>query len=69
MKFIFLVYLIFFLLFSFVKLKAFVLKLGISRSLYELVDLDNQKMLKSNGFLTRNSLCKERRSLSCILLF
>nr|AKL79014.1 ribosomal protein S9 [Euglena viridis] len=41
--------------------QADAIKLGISRSLYELVDLDNQRMLKSSGFLTRNSLCKERR--------
>nr|YP_007517054.2 ribosomal protein S9 [Euglena viridis]AEY70825.2 ribosomal protein S9 [Euglena viridis] len=41
--------------------QADAIKLGISRSLYELVDLDNQKILKSSGFLTRNSLCKERR--------
>lgn len=37
------------------------IKLGISKSLYKLVDEDSKKILKVNGFLTRNSLVKERR--------
>nr|YP_010700244.1 ribosomal protein S9 [Euglena deses]WCH63388.1 ribosomal protein S9 [Euglena deses] len=37
-------------------------KLSISRALYQLVDENSQKILKTEGFLTRNSLCKERRS-------
>ena len=41
--------------------QAQAIKLSISRVLYELVDIDNQKLLKTNGFLTQNSLCKERR--------
>nr|YP_009538666.1 ribosomal protein S9 [Phacus pleuronectes]AYQ93676.1 ribosomal protein S9 [Phacus pleuronectes] len=39
------------------------LKLAIARSIYSFVeDFDKQK-LKENGFLTRNSLCKERRNM------
>nr|YP_010700303.1 ribosomal protein S9 [Euglena undulata]WCH63447.1 ribosomal protein S9 [Euglena undulata] len=45
-----------------------ILKLGISRALFNLVELDDQRKLKMNGFLTRNSLCKERRSLYRYLL-
>jgi small subunit ribosomal protein S9 len=37
------------------------IKLSISRSLYNLVDENNQKLLKSLGYLTRNSSVKERR--------
>nr|YP_009503388.1 ribosomal protein S9 [Euglena clara]AXA45469.1 ribosomal protein S9 [Euglena clara] len=41
--------------------QADAIKLGISRALYKLSDLEDKKNLKLNGFLTRNSLCKERR--------
>ena len=37
-------------------------KLAISRSLFQLIEVPEQKKLRSNGFLTRESLCKERRS-------
>lgn len=37
------------------------IKLGLARSLYNIVDLNDQNKLKAHGFLTRNSLCKERR--------
>lgn len=42
-------------------------RLGIARGLFNLVEYTNQRILKSNGFLTRNSSCKERRILSCYL--
>jgi len=32
--------------------------------LYNIIDLNDQRTLRVNGFLTRNSLCKERRSLN-----
>ncbi len=38
------------------------IKLSISRSLHNLVDENNKKVLRSFGFLTRNSSVKERRS-------
>lgn len=38
------------------------IRLSISRSLYNLLDDDNKKVLKSSGYLTRNSSVKERRS-------
>lgn len=41
--------------------QAEAIKLGISRALFTLVELEDQRKLKMNGFLTRNSLCKERR--------
>lgn len=41
--------------------QAQAIKLSISRVLYDLVDSDKKKLLKINGFLTQNSLCKERR--------
>ncbi len=44
-------------------------KLGISRALLKLVNEVDQKKLKTNGMLSRNSLCKERRSSICKLLF
>lgn len=44
------------------------IKLGIARALYKVVELEDQRKLKTNGLLTRNSLCKERRSLICYLL-
>jgi len=37
------------------------IKLSLARSLYNLVDENNKKLLKSFGYLTRNSLVKERR--------
>lgn len=43
------------------------IKLGIARALYQIVETENQRKLKTNGLLTRNSLCKERRSLICYL--
>nr|AEW12996.1 ribosomal protein S9 [Strombomonas acuminata] len=36
-------------------------KLGIARGLYKIVETNNQRKLKTAGFLTRNSACKERR--------
>lgn len=43
-------------------------KLGISRALYKLLEYDEQRKLKANGYLTRNSLCKERRSSNCLFV-
>lgn len=43
------------------------IKLGIARALYQIVETENQRKLKTHGLLTRNSLCKERRSLICYL--
>lgn len=43
-------------------------KLGISRALYKLSEYNEQRKLKTNGFLTRNSLCKERRSANCLFV-
>lgn len=37
------------------------IRLGIARALYKIVESGNQRKLKTNGLLTRNSLCKERR--------
>ncbi|EPS73510.1 hypothetical protein M569_01291, partial [Genlisea aurea] len=37
------------------------IKLSLSRSIYNLLDENNKKVLKSLGFLTRNSSVKERR--------
>lgn len=37
------------------------IKLSIARAIYNYVDDASQKKLKESGFLTRNSLCKERR--------
>lgn len=37
-------------------------KLGVSRVLFNIVDINDQNKLKSFDFMTRNSLCKERRS-------
>lgn len=37
------------------------IKLGISRALYKITEDNNKKKLKVKGFLTRNSLSKERR--------
>jgi len=42
-------------------------KLGIARALLKIVDDTEQKKLKTSGMLSRNSLCKERRSSSCYL--
>lgn len=47
----------------------YILRLAISRALYAFVDVVDQEKLKVNGFLTRNSLCKERRSLSYLFCF
>lgn len=41
--------------------QAEAIRLGISRALRKIVDSEKIKKLKVNGFLTRNSLCKERR--------
>lgn len=41
--------------------QADAIKLGISKALYKIVENNGQQELKRNGFLTRNSLCKERR--------
>nr|AEW12956.2 ribosomal protein S9 [Colacium vesiculosum] len=41
--------------------QAEAIKLGISKAFYNLVDVESQKKLKAENFLTRNSLCKERR--------
>ena len=41
----------------------YLIKLAISRCLYSLTTTNDKLFLKSRGFLTRNSLCKERRSL------
>jgi small subunit ribosomal protein S9 len=45
------------------------IKLGIARSLYNIIDLSDQQKLRANGFLTRNSLCKERRSLNYTMFY
>lgn len=37
------------------------IKLSIARAIYKYIDNISQKKLRENGFLTRNSLCKERR--------
>lgn len=37
------------------------IRLGVARSLFVLLDAEDQRKLRSFGFLTRNSLCKERR--------
>nr|YP_009540865.1 ribosomal protein S9 [Phacus inflexus]AYQ93308.1 ribosomal protein S9 [Phacus inflexus] len=37
------------------------IKLSIARAIYNYVDDASRRKLKENGFLTRNSLCKERR--------
>lgn len=37
------------------------IKLSIARAIYKYIDDLSQKKLKENGFLTRNSRCKERR--------
>jgi ribosomal protein S9 len=42
-------------------------KLGIARALLKIVNDEEQKKLKISGMLSRNSLCKERRSLNCYL--
>lgn len=39
------------------------IKLSIARAIYKYIDDSSRKKLKENGFLTRNSLCKERRSV------
>ncbi len=41
--------------------QADAIRLGISKALYKIVENNSQQELKRNGFLTRNSLCKERR--------
>jgi ribosomal protein S9 len=45
-------------------------RLGISKALTRLANIsdrsEDRKKLRMNGFLTRNSLCKERRS-SCYI--
>nr|YP_009540982.1 ribosomal protein S9 [Discoplastis spathirhyncha]AYQ93484.1 ribosomal protein S9 [Discoplastis spathirhyncha] len=41
--------------------QAEAIKLGISRALYEKLEENNRIKLKIEGFLTRNSLCKERK--------
>jgi ribosomal protein S9 len=43
------------------------IKLGIAKIIYKLVDEKNKQKIKESGMLTRNSLCKERRSLNCYL--
>lgn len=45
------------------------IKLSVSRSLYNLVDENNKKLLRSLGFLTRNSSVKERRSTVVVLKY
>nr|YP_010700116.1 ribosomal protein S9 [Colacium mucronatum]WCH63262.1 ribosomal protein S9 [Colacium mucronatum] len=47
--------------------QAEAIQLAISKALYNLVDIENQKKLRAAKFLTRNSLCKERRSLNYLL--
>nr|YP_009389124.1 ribosomal protein S9 [Euglena archaeoplastidiata]AKR17897.1 ribosomal protein S9 [Euglena archaeoplastidiata] len=41
--------------------QAEAIKLGIARALLKIVSDTDQKKLKTNGMLSRNSLCKERR--------
>nr|NP_041933.1 ribosomal protein S9 [Euglena gracilis]P32060.1 RecName: Full=Small ribosomal subunit protein uS9c; AltName: Full=30S ribosomal protein S9, chloroplastic [Euglena gracilis]AKL82388.1 ribosomal protein S9 [Euglena gracilis var. bacillaris]CAA50120.1 30S ribosomal protein S9 [Euglena gracilis] len=41
--------------------QADAIKLAISKSLSVFIEKEDKKKLKVNGFLTRNSLCKERR--------
>lgn len=43
-------------------------KLGIARNISKISDQEEQRKLKIHGFLTRNSLCKERRSTNFYLL-
>jgi len=50
------------------KLIIYSFKLGIARNLYFFVDLEEKIKLKSGGFLTRNSLSKERRSQFILIL-
>lgn len=40
------------------------IKLAISRALYEVIEEKYQKQLKKEGFLTRDPRCKERRSVN-----
>lgn len=44
-------------------------RLAISRHLSEIVNLESKTLLRKNGFLTCNSLCKERRSEKFNILF
>nr|YP_009145459.1 ribosomal protein S9 [Monomorphina parapyrum]AKL78932.1 ribosomal protein S9 [Monomorphina parapyrum] len=41
--------------------QAEAIKLGLARNLYRIIETNGQQKLKENGYLTRNSLCKERR--------
>nr|YP_010700164.1 ribosomal protein S9 [Euglena agilis]WCH63309.1 ribosomal protein S9 [Euglena agilis] len=41
--------------------EAILIRLGISRALSKLLTAEDRKKLRIYGFLTRNSLCKERR--------
>lgn len=58
-----------FVLFVFKVCYFYIFSLGISRALSILVEADDRKKLKTSGFLTRNSLCKERRSVINYLIF
>jgi len=49
--------------------QAEAIKLSISRSIYILLDENNKNLLKSLGYLTRNSLVKERRSAVVFFVF
>lgn len=57
-------------LFNFIfmlKFKAYNIKLSLARVLYDMVEFDDQRKLKTSGFLTQNSLRKERKSSNCFL--
>lgn len=62
----FLIFLISMILINFIililKSEIYNFKLGVSRVLFNIVDINDQNKLKSFDFMTRNSLCKERRS-------
>lgn len=49
--------------------QADAVRLGISRCLFNLVNEESKYILKAKGFLTRNSLSKERRSLLSVSIF
>ena len=51
------------------KLQSYDIKLALARVLYDLVEFDDKRKLKSSGFLTQNSLCKERKSEYNIIYF
>ena len=49
--------------------QADAVRLGISRCLFNIVNEESKYILKAKGFLTRNSLSKERRSSLRVSIF